>query len=139
MTLGINAFYILQLLEDTDGSKYHVFKKWGRVGTKMGSSQTKDFDSLSAAKKHFEKTYYEKTHNKWGDEEFEKQPGKYYPIDVDHDVDKNEELRKLTGAGEKRSALVSDERVQVRKSLLRDLSFRFPPSLVVTRLAIGSY
>ena len=104
----------MQLLESNERTKWFVWRKWGRVGTHMGSSQKNEFKKLEAAIKYFEKIYLSKTQNKFGSPTFEKQPGKYYPIDVAHDVDKNADLRKLAGSGvELQTSLITDKRVQV--------------------------
>lgn len=80
----------------------------------MGSSQKNEYKKLDSAKKYFEKVYHSKTQNKWGTPHFEKQPGKYYPIEVVHDVDKNDDLRKLAGSGvELQTSLITDKRVKV--------------------------
>ena len=100
----------MQLLESNERTKWFVWRKWGRVGTHMGSSQKNEFKKLEAAIKYFEKIYLSKTQNKFGSPTFEKQPGKYYPIEVAHDVDKNADLRKLAGSGvELQTSLITDK------------------------------
>lgn len=43
-----------------------------------------EFDSVEDAIEKFEKLYFEKTYNEWSNRhKFIKQPGKFYPIDVD--------------------------------------------------------
>ncbi|XP_072732015.1 protein mono-ADP-ribosyltransferase PARP3 isoform X1 [Ciconia boyciana] len=75
-----NKFYIIQLLEH-DGA-YSVWTRWGRVGEK-GQFKLMTPASLEAAKKDFEKKFWEKTNNRWAAREnFVAQPGKYTVIEV---------------------------------------------------------
>ncbi|NXJ78279.1 PARP3 polymerase, partial [Trogon melanurus] len=75
-----NKFYIIQLLEH-DGA-YNVWSRWGRVG-EVGQSKLMPSTSLEAAKKDFEKKFWEKTKNRWVEREnFIAQPGKYTLIEV---------------------------------------------------------
>ena len=37
---GTNSFYKLQVLESDKGSRYFVFRAWGRVGTTIGGDKT---------------------------------------------------------------------------------------------------
>ncbi|XP_009874297.1 PREDICTED: poly [ADP-ribose] polymerase 3 [Apaloderma vittatum] len=75
-----NKFYIIQLLEH-DGA-YSVWSRWGRVG-EVGQSKLMPCPSLEAAKKDFEKKFWEKTKNRWvARENFVAQPGKYTLIEV---------------------------------------------------------
>ncbi|NWR48988.1 PARP3 polymerase, partial [Regulus satrapa] len=75
-----NKFYIIQLLEQ-DGA-YSVWNRWGRVG-EPGQSKLMACGSLEAAKKAFEKKFWEKTKNRWATRDnFIAQPGKYTLIEV---------------------------------------------------------
>ncbi|XP_018335477.1 poly [ADP-ribose] polymerase [Agrilus planipennis] len=85
---GKNSFYKLQLLEADNKNKYWVFRSWGRIGTIIGSSKVEPMSSLHEAKNHFCNLYEEKTGNDWETrDDFEKVPGKMYPIDVDYGDD----------------------------------------------------
>lgn len=91
---GTNSYYGLQLLEEDNGNKWYVFRKWGRVGTTIGGNKLESFATKAAAKKHFEKLYYEKTMNEWSDRKnFTKQPGKFYPIELDFGMNGDEEIK----------------------------------------------
>ncbi|KAL3275884.1 hypothetical protein HHI36_020621 [Cryptolaemus montrouzieri] len=80
-----NSFYKLQLLKSDTGSKFWVFRAWGRIGTTIGSNKLEDFCSLHLAKSHFCALYEEKSGNMWEDRHnFVKVPGRMYPIDVDY-------------------------------------------------------
>ncbi|XP_075369935.1 protein mono-ADP-ribosyltransferase PARP3 isoform X2 [Mycteria americana] len=75
-----NKFYIIQLIEH--GSTYNVWTRWGRVG-EDGQTKLMTPASLEAAKKDFEKKFWEKTKNRWlTRENFVAQPGKYTVIEV---------------------------------------------------------
>jgi len=64
-----------------------VFRKWGRIGTKIGDKKLETFTSKSDAKRHFEKLYYDKTGNEWANRHnFVKQPGRFYPLELDFGV-----------------------------------------------------
>eukprot|EP00029_Vermamoeba_vermiformis_P007076 TRINITY_DN2952_c0_g1_i1.p1 TRINITY_DN2952_c0_g1~~TRINITY_DN2952_c0_g1_i1.p1 ORF type:complete len:941 (+),score=268.76 TRINITY_DN2952_c0_g1_i1:48-2870(+) len=89
---GTNSYYALQLLEEDNGNKWYVFRKWGRVGTTIGGNKLEAFSTKAAAKKNFEKLYYEKTLNEWSNrKKFVKQPGKFYPIELDFGMKKEDE------------------------------------------------
>lgn len=85
---GANAYYNLQVIEDEKAETWHVWRKWGRVGTWVGSSKLDKCATARKAVELFERVYLDKTGNRWADrDEFEKQPGKYYPVDIDYGID----------------------------------------------------
>ncbi|PIK56560.1 putative poly [Apostichopus japonicus] len=59
-----NKYYVIQLL--TEGAKYHLFTRWGRVG-ETGEKDTKPFEDEEAAIKAFKKKFSDKTENEWDD------------------------------------------------------------------------
>ena len=83
LTTNANKFYIIQLLEHTDGS-YSVWNRWGRQGY---SGQNKLFDGLSLgqAKAEFNSKFTAKTRNRWSDgmDGFTPVPGKYTWLELD--------------------------------------------------------
>ncbi|KQK20109.1 poly [ADP-ribose] polymerase 1 [Brachypodium distachyon] len=90
MTQGVNSYYILQVIEEDSGSECYVFRKWGRVGSeKIGGTKLEEMSKTDAIKQ-FKKLFLEKTGNPWGVWEqktnFQKQPGKFYPLDIDYGV-----------------------------------------------------
>lgn len=92
LSSGINSYYILQIIEEDKGSDCYVFRKWGRVGNeKIGGSKLEEM-SKSDAIQHFKRLFFEKTGNSWETWEqkknFQKQPGRFYPLDIDYGVDK---------------------------------------------------
>jgi poly [ADP-ribose] polymerase len=108
---GINAYYNLQIIEDEKADVWHVWRKWGRVGTRVGSSKIDKFSNVHKAIKLFEKVYLDKTGNKWADrDEFEKQPGKYFPVDIDYGVDESS----LKSVDPNKPSQLQDERIKVQ-------------------------
>jgi hypothetical protein len=87
---GTNSYYVIQLAEkdadkDPTLTPYILYKKWGRVGTVIGSSSMLKCKTAADARKKFFVTYFDKTGNEWEDrEKFEKKPGKYYPVEIDY-------------------------------------------------------
>lgn len=67
---------------------YYLFSSWGRIGTNIGSKDTKYFNNSFAAVKKFSSLYAEKTGNSFGKNEFKKKPGLFYPIEVQFDEEK---------------------------------------------------
>eukprot|EP00005_Dracoamoeba_jomungandri_P000909 CAMPEP_0174254406 /NCGR_PEP_ID=MMETSP0439-20130205/3732_1 /TAXON_ID=0 /ORGANISM="Stereomyxa ramosa, Strain Chinc5" /LENGTH=1042 /DNA_ID=CAMNT_0015335969 /DNA_START=19 /DNA_END=3144 /DNA_ORIENTATION=- len=81
---GRNSFYCLQLLEHDSKPKWYTFRRWGRVGS-AGAHKITKHDDREEAIEDFCAVYYDKTVNEWADRDnFVKQPGKFYPIEVDY-------------------------------------------------------
>ncbi|XP_048549512.1 poly [ADP-ribose] polymerase 1 [Triticum urartu] len=90
MTQGVNSYYILQIIEEDDGSECYVFRKWGRVGSeKIGGKKLEEMSKTDAIRE-FKRLFLEKTGNPWEAWEqktnFQKQPGRFYPLDIDYGV-----------------------------------------------------
>ncbi|XP_020591217.1 poly [ADP-ribose] polymerase 1 [Phalaenopsis equestris] len=89
LSTGINSYYILQVIQEDRGSNCYVFRKWGRVGNdKIGGSKLSDL-SKSQCILEFKRLFLEKTGSSWEAWEqgrFEKQPGKFCPLDIDYGV-----------------------------------------------------
>lgn len=70
----------LQLMGST---KYVVWKRWGRIGDAQGNGSTfQTFDDIISARRAFEKAFFDRTQQHWGEpQKFDKQPGKYNWID----------------------------------------------------------
>lgn len=82
---GRNSYYKLQVLEHDKGNKWFVFRSWGRVGTTIGDTKLTKMESKQEAINDFVVLYEEKTGNSWRNRHnFEKQPGKLYPLDIDY-------------------------------------------------------
>ncbi|GBM00800.1 Poly [ADP-ribose] polymerase 1 [Araneus ventricosus] len=97
---GKNSFYKLQVLRADSGSSYYLFRQWGRVGTKIGGKKVESFDNVQKAVRAFEKLYFEQTENHWRNRKnFQKKPGRKYPLEVDYGQDSEEVQQKLK-AGE---------------------------------------
>ncbi|KAJ1288363.1 hypothetical protein BS78_02G084100 [Paspalum vaginatum] len=87
---GVNSYYILQIIEEDNGSECYVFRKWGRVGSEQIGGQKLEEMSKSDAIQEFKRLFLEKTGNTWEAWErktnFQKQPGRFYPLDIDYGV-----------------------------------------------------
>uniref|UniRef100_G3SWT4 Poly [ADP-ribose] polymerase n=1 Tax=Loxodonta africana TaxID=9785 RepID=G3SWT4_LOXAF len=92
-----NKFYIIQLLEDSDS--FVCWNRWGRVG-EVGQSKLSHFPSLEAAKKDFEKKFWDKTKNNWAERaHFVAHPGKYTLIEVQGEDETQEAVMKVKWLG----------------------------------------
>lgn len=63
-------------------SSYWVFESWGRTGTTIGSKKLRTFASLLEALKIFRSVFESQTGNKFDGPTFQKQPNKFYQLDV---------------------------------------------------------
>jgi poly [ADP-ribose] polymerase len=78
---------VLQIIEeDKTKSVHYVYRKWGRVGTsRIGGDKLEKLEKVAAIKE-FKRLFREKTGNDWESwekqENFEKQPGKFYPVEI---------------------------------------------------------
>lgn len=105
LSTGINSYYILQIIEEDKGSGCYVFRKWGRVGNeKIGGNKIELMSSKPAAIQEFKRLFLEKTGNSWeaweGKSNFQKQPGRFFPLDIDYGVNKEVSRKKnLDDAG----------------------------------------
>lgn len=69
--------------------RWWVFESWGRIGTVIGSKQKFKFGTLNGAIERFHTVYKNKTSNSFGTKTFQKQPSKYYHLDVEVGMPKN--------------------------------------------------
>ncbi|XP_074645175.1 poly [ADP-ribose] polymerase 1-like [Tubulanus polymorphus] len=97
---GTNSYYKLQLLESDKGARYWVFRSWGRVGTTIGNNKLQAFNSnKNEAIRDFQSLYLDKTGNDWSDRKnFQKQPNKFYPLELDFGQDDEDELESVSAA-----------------------------------------
>lgn len=92
LSTGVNSYYILQIIQDDKGSDCYVFRKWGRVGNdKIGGSKLEECSKEDAVCE-FKRLFLEKTGNPWEaweqKQNFQKKPGKFFPLDIDYGVNK---------------------------------------------------
>ncbi|XP_059433142.1 poly [ADP-ribose] polymerase 1 [Corylus avellana] len=92
LSTGVNSYYILQIIQDDKGLDCCVFRKWGRVGNdKIGGNKLEEM-SKSDAIHEFKRLFMEKTGNPWEaweqKQNFQKQPGRFFPLDIDYGVNK---------------------------------------------------
>ncbi|CAN6684492.1 unnamed protein product [Malus baccata var. baccata] len=105
LSTGVNSYYILQIVQDDKSSDCHVFRKWGRVGNdKIGGSKLEDM-SKSDAIHEFKRLFLEKTGNPWEaweqKQNFQKQAGRFFPLDIDYGVNKQVSKKNQNNAGSK--------------------------------------
>ncbi|EFA76327.1 polyADP-ribosyltransferase [Heterostelium album PN500] len=83
MVSGKNSLYKLQLIK-LSASKYHVFRKWARVGTSVGGTAVDPFATLADAIKFFKTHFQDKTGYEWDDRgKYAKLPGKYFMVELE--------------------------------------------------------
>lgn len=102
---GNNSYYILQIIEEDKSINCHLFRKWGRVGnSKVGSQKIEELDREDAIS-DFKRLFLEKTGNSWKSWEekdnFEKQPGKFYPLEIDYGTEAVDPNKSVIPAGSK--------------------------------------
>ncbi|KAG8492561.1 hypothetical protein CXB51_009982 [Gossypium anomalum] len=102
LSTGVNSYYILQIIQEDKESGCYVFRKWGRVGNeKIGGSKLEEMPKSDAISE-FKRLFLEKTGNSWeaGEKKqnFQKQPGRFFPLDIDYGVNKPVLEKKHTDA-----------------------------------------
>lgn len=107
LSTGVNSYYIIQIIQDDKGSDCHVFRKWGRVGNdKIGGKKLECMSKYDAVEE-FKRLFLEKTGNSWEAWEgksFQKQPGRFYPLDIDYGVNKDTSRKKNSSYTDSRLA-----------------------------------
>ena len=100
---GKNSLYIMQLLQHkTKKTKYALFLKWGRIGSEP-NFKVDDYNSPAPMIRIFEEKFYQMTKNHWESymqNEFEKKPNGYVPVDLDSDDADDEEAEKTKEVSE---------------------------------------
>eukprot|EP01112_Ceratiomyxa_fruticulosa_P022648 TRINITY_DN836_c0_g2_i5.p1 TRINITY_DN836_c0_g2~~TRINITY_DN836_c0_g2_i5.p1 ORF type:complete len:732 (-),score=124.26 TRINITY_DN836_c0_g2_i5:133-2328(-) len=95
ISLGINSYYLMQIIipERELTSNFILYAKWGRVGTTIGNTMYKKFESEQDVLREWEEKYLDKTGNEWKNRaNFEKKPMKYFPIETEEDDSKSNEV-----------------------------------------------
>ncbi|TXG63792.1 hypothetical protein EZV62_010786 [Acer yangbiense] len=124
LSTGVNSYYILQIIQEDKRSDCYVFRKWGRVGNdKIGGSKLEEF-SKSDAICEFKRLFLEKTGNPWETWEqkqnFEKKPGRFFPLDIDYGVNRQVSKKKQNDADSKLAAPV----IELMKMLFNVETYR---------------
>ncbi|KAK4281250.1 hypothetical protein QN277_012771 [Acacia crassicarpa] len=89
LSSGVNSYYIIQIIQEDKGSDCCVYRKWGRVGNDKIGGDKLDWMPKADAIAQFKRLFFEKTGNPWEaweQKDFHKQPGKFYPLDIDYGV-----------------------------------------------------
>jgi poly [ADP-ribose] polymerase len=127
-----NKFYVIQLL--TDGKKFHVWNRWGRVGETGQSALKGPFGDQAAAEKEFEKKFKSKTSNNWGDRaSFTAKKGKYALIEVEGEAD-DETEEKLKSLDKKRPK-VTHKKSELPKELQSFIKLIFDKDMFSAAMA----
>ncbi|KAL7079628.1 hypothetical protein ACQ4LE_001093 [Meloidogyne hapla] len=100
ITTGKNSFYKLQIVKDDEGSNFHLFRAWGRVGTTIGGVKTEDYGhDLEACQKEFKFQFHDKCYNNWEDYvegNFKKMPSGMDILEMDEQKKDDKRTRKLS-------------------------------------------
>ncbi|KAK4482324.1 hypothetical protein RD792_009477 [Penstemon davidsonii] len=124
LSTGINSYYILQIIQDDKSSDCHVFRKWGRVGNeKIGGTKLEEMHKSDAIQE-FKRLFLEKTGNSWeaweSKKDFHKQPGRFYPLDIDYGVKDVSKKKQLNFASSK----LAPQLVELMKMLFNVETYR---------------
>ncbi|KAG2713579.1 hypothetical protein I3843_04G174400 [Carya illinoinensis] len=124
LSTGVNSYYILQIIQDDKGSDCYVFRKWGRVGNeKIGGTKLEEM-SKSDAIHEFKRLFLEKTGNPWEawaqKQNFQKQPGRFFPLDIDYGVTKQVSKNRKNDA----ASNLAPELVELMKMLFNVETYR---------------
>ncbi|TPX68181.1 hypothetical protein SpCBS45565_g03249 [Spizellomyces sp. 'palustris'] len=105
-----NKFYIIQVLEEDAGRNYYLWTRWGRVG-QNGMNKLESL-SKEQAIRGFERKFYDKSRNNWGDRaNFSKIPGKYFLLERDFGGDDEEEVNEKVEEGTKEERIIPDSKL----------------------------
>lgn len=102
-----------------------MFRKWGRVGNEKIGGTKLDEMSKSDAIQEFKRLFLEKTGNTWESWEekknFQKQPGRFFPLDIDYGV--NKELNQKRNVSDAKSKL-PPALMELMKMLFNEETYR---------------
>lgn len=92
ITTKSNKYYRMQFIDITgNGSRFVMFCKWGRIGTSIGNSTISAQGSFNSTLELWKAKYLDCTGNEWNKRhEFVKNPGRYFPIEIDIESDTDE-------------------------------------------------
>uniref|UniRef100_Q6V7K2 Poly [ADP-ribose] polymerase n=1 Tax=Emericella nidulans TaxID=162425 RepID=Q6V7K2_EMEND len=85
-----NKFYLIQILNSKDGSRYQTWTRWGRVGER-GQSVLLGDGTLDSAKKQFEKKFKDKSGLAWKDRLNSPKNNKYTFIERNYEESDDED------------------------------------------------
>ncbi|KAI3875434.1 hypothetical protein MKX03_036768 [Papaver bracteatum] len=90
LSIGVNSCYVMQIIQEDKRTNCYLFREWGRTGNEQIGGNKLDEMSKAGAIREFKRLFLEKTGNHWEawekKENFQKQPGKYFPLDIDYGV-----------------------------------------------------
>ncbi|OVA02446.1 BRCT domain [Macleaya cordata] len=92
LSIGVNSYYVLQIIQEDKRPDCYLFREWGRVGNGQIGGNKLDNMSKPDAIQEFKHLFLEKTGNSWEAWEqkvnFQKQPGRFFPLDIDYGINK---------------------------------------------------
>ena len=116
---GKNSLYVMQALQHkTKKNRFAFFTKWGRIGMDL-NMKIDDYNSPGPMVKVFEEKFYKMTQNhfeSYMNNEFEKKPGGYYPVDLDSEEAESDE-EEAKAEGEKTSQALKERKKRVEAML----------------------
>ncbi|KAI3923415.1 hypothetical protein MKW92_030016 [Papaver armeniacum] len=90
LSIGVNSYYVMQIIQEDKRPNCYLFREWGRIGNEQIGGNKLDEMSKAGAIREFKRLFLEKTGNPWEawekKENFQKQPGKYFPLDIDYGI-----------------------------------------------------
>ncbi|KAL5561434.1 hypothetical protein UlMin_031181 [Ulmus minor] len=90
-----NKFYVIQVLESDDGSRFLFYNRWGRVGVKGQNKILGPYTSKESAICEFEQKFHAKTKNYWVNRKtFVPHPKSYTWLEMDYGEMENESIVK---------------------------------------------
>ncbi|KAL5582124.1 hypothetical protein UlMin_014566, partial [Ulmus minor] len=88
-----NKFYMIQVLESDDGSRFLFYNRWGRVGVKDQNKILGPYTSKESAIFEFEQKFHTKTKNYWVNRRtFVPHPKSYTWLEMDYGGTENESI-----------------------------------------------
>ncbi|KAK6141623.1 hypothetical protein DH2020_024626 [Rehmannia glutinosa] len=89
LSTGVNSYYILQIIQDDKSPDCYVFRNGVELEMKNWGNKLEEMSKLDAIHE-FKRLFLEKTGNSWeaweNKTDFQKQPGRFYPLDIDYGV-----------------------------------------------------
>ena len=86
-----NSYYKLQAIQNAKGTKYFLFRSWGRIGSDtIGGTKTETFYNRQNCLEEFYRLFEEKTDNSFFAKTYVKKPGFHFPLDVCYNDERSE-------------------------------------------------
>ena len=119
-----NSYYKLQAIQNSKGTKFTLFRSWGRIGSDtIGGIKNQVYHNKSNCLEEFYRLFEEKTQNQFFAKSYTKQPGCFFPMDISYtrdtevDFDDNKNPSKLDKPVQDLIKLIFDVKA-MKKSLV---------------------